>query len=131
MLVLTIRTDKPEAEVGLYADGNQLGYEVWHAHRTLSSTLLQKIDDLLAAHGYSRTNLQAIICFSGPGSFTGLRIGITVADTLAYGLGLPVVGIEGEERWIDRGHERLSDGDNDRIALPAYGAPVHITVQKK
>lgn len=131
MPTLTIRTDKPEAEIGLYRDDAQLDYKVWHAHRTLSLTLLEHIESMVRAQGLSRSNIEAIICFSGPGSFTGLRIGLTVADTLAYGMGVPVVGVEGEDHWIERGLERLSRHENDRIALPAYGAPVHITVQKK
>lgn len=131
MLLLTLRTDKPEAEIGLFDGHTQLAYEVWHAHRELSVTLLSKIEALLQAQGKTRQDLEGIVGFAGPGSFTGLRIGLTVANTLAYGLDIPIVGIAHEENWIQRGIDRLSRGERDAIALPEYGAPVHITQQKK
>jgi tRNA threonylcarbamoyladenosine biosynthesis protein TsaB len=132
MLILTIRSDKPEAEIGLYQDTEQLAYEVWYAHRELSTTLHQKIADLLASQGKQLTDLEGIVGFAGPGSFTGLRIGLTVENALAYGLGgLPVVAITGEDNWIEAGIQRLLAGDRDALALPEYGALPHITIQKK
>ena len=130
MIILTIRTDKPEAEVGLYDGQNQLAYEVWQAHRELSVTIHKKIDNILASQGKTLKDLQGIVCFAGPGSFTGLRIGITVADALAYGLNIPIVAAE-NPGWIENGIDRLQNNENDKIALPKYGAPVHITEPKK
>jgi hypothetical protein len=46
MITLTVRTDKPEAEVGLYKDNEQLAYISWQAHRELAETLHGKIRDL-------------------------------------------------------------------------------------
>ncbi len=130
MLILTIRTDKPEAEIGLFDGQTKLAYEVWQAHRELSDTIHTKIKELLASQHKQLEDIKGIVCFQGPGSFTGLRIGITVADTLAYGLTLPIVAATGEN-WVQQGIERLAHGEDDRIALPHYGAPVHITQQKK
>lgn len=130
MLLLTIRTDSPEAEVGLYDDRNKLDYTIWHAHRELSVTLHQKIEALLAGQGKKLADLQGIVCFAGPGSFTGLRIGITVGNALAYGLQIPIVASSGND-WFDSGAIRLANGRGDKIALPEYGSPVHITIQKK
>lgn len=130
MIFLTIRTDKPEAELGLFADDTQLAYETWHAHRELSVTLHQKIIELLRSHSQSVQDLDGIVGFAGPGSFTGLRIGLTVANALAYALKKPVVATQGED-WALSGIHRLQQGKSDTIALPEYGAPVHITKQKK
>jgi tRNA threonylcarbamoyladenosine biosynthesis protein TsaB len=130
MLILTIRTDKPEAEVGLYVDGERLEYETWHAHRELSTTLHQKIEDVLAKQGKQLHDIEGVVGFAGPGSFTGLRIGLTVANSFAYGLPVPVVAAQGGD-WIETGIGRLLAGDPDKIALPEYGAPVNITQQKK
>lgn len=129
MLLLTIRTDKPEAEVGLYENNKQLAYEVWPAHRELSDTLHKKIKAVLASQKKDFKDIEGIVCFKGPGSFTGLRIGITVADSFAYGLDIPIVATQDD--WIEQGVKRLQAGENERIALPHYGAPVHITQQKK
>jgi tRNA threonylcarbamoyladenosine biosynthesis protein TsaB len=130
MITLTIRTDKPEAEIGLFDGHTQLAYEVWHAHRELSVTLHQKILDMLASRNKQLKDIQMIAAFAGPGSFTGLRIGLTVANSLAYGLHIPVVATQGDE-WIVTAIRRLEAGDGDVVALPEYGAPVHITEQKK
>ncbi len=129
MIVLTLRTDKPEAEIGLYQDGVQLKYEIWQAHRMLAETLHQQIATLLQSLGKSWDDIEAIIIYKGPGSFTGLRIGLSVANALAYSLQVPIVATSDD--WIEQGLSRLRAGETDKIALPEYGAPVHITQQKK
>lgn len=129
---LTIRTDKPEAEVGVYdTAGKQLRYHVWYAHRALSTTLLGVIRDELAQSQAAVQDMGGILVFQGPGSFTGLRIGVTVANTLAYGLNVPIVGVADEHDWLERGIQRLAQGDNDQLVMPEYGAEAHITKQKK
>ena len=129
MLFVSIRTDKPEAEVGLFEDKNQIAYEVWAAHRELSVQLHRKIEGLLASKGKTSQDVNGFVCFAGPGSFTGLRIGLTIGDVWAYGLGQPVVGSKDPD-WIQKGIDRLMSGENDKVAMPEYGAPVHITTPK-
>lgn len=130
MLVLTIRTDKPEAELGLFTVHTKLAYEVWEAHRQLSVTIHQKIEQLLQAQGKTMQDVEAIVCFQGPGSFTGLRIGLSVGNALAYALGIPVIATMGDD-WISRGITRLHAGERDELALPQYGAAAHITIPRK
>lgn len=130
MIILSIRTDKPEAEVGLFEDEQQIDYEVWHAHRELSVTILQKITELLDRNQKTFQDLDGVVGYKGPGSFTGLRIGLTVANTLAYGLRVPVVGSEAEA-WIQDGVKRLLTGENEKITLPMYGAKPNVTKPKK
>lgn len=129
MIILTIRTDKPEAEVGIYDDEKQLAYVTWQAHRALAETLLTKIRDVLAEHELTLQNVQGIACYEGPGSFTGLRIGLTVANALAYGLQVPIIS-EMSEAWRGTAVARLLKGDSEPLALPEYGADVHITLPK-
>ncbi len=130
MLIMTIRTDKPEAEIGLYDDHRQLAYDTWQAHRELAETIQQRIDMMLRQQGKQLSNLQAIVVFKGPGSFTGLRIGLTVANALAYALKIPIVAGTDED-WLLTGIAKLVKGLNERITLPEYGAEPHITRQKK
>lgn len=130
-MILTIRTDKPEAEIGLFdQDGMKLAYEVWEAHRKLADTLLEKVHAVLAEKNADFPDVTGVVVFRGPGSFTGLRIGITVANALGYGQDISVVGAMGEE-WIRNGVARIANGENDKIVLPEYGADATITKQKK
>jgi tRNA threonylcarbamoyladenosine biosynthesis protein TsaB len=130
MIILTIRTDKPEAEIGLYDGQQQLAYEVWTAHRQLAETIHKKIEALLESQQKSWKDIEAIACYQGPGSFTGLRIGLTVANTLSYSYDLPVVA-EQDPNWVETATARLENGERDELALPYYGADAHITLPKK
>lgn len=130
MIILTIRTDNPEAELGLYEDTQQLEHVVWHAHRQLAETLHKQIEHVLHKHGKSLHDVGGIACYEGPGSFTGLRIGLTVANTLAYGLAVPIVA-SGGDGWQKVAIKKLLAGGTDTMALPEYGADVHITLPKQ
>ena len=129
-MILTLRTDKPEAELGLYDDDKQLAYIVWPAHRELAETIHRRIDTLLKEHTKQLHDITGIVCFQGPGSFTGLRIGLSVANALAVALDVPIVASQGDD-WLKVGVARLVSGENDIQALPFYGADAHITPQKK
>jgi tRNA threonylcarbamoyladenosine biosynthesis protein TsaB len=129
-MILTVRTDRPEAELGLYDEGVQLAYVTWQAHRELAETIHRRIDDMLAGQSKTLHDATGIVCFQGPGSFTGLRIGLTVANALAVSLGVPIVAAQSDD-WIEEGLGRIANGENDIQALPFYGAEAHITPQKK
>lgn len=130
MTILTIRTDKPEAEIGLYQNETQLAYDTWHAHRELAETIHAKIADLCQGQSKNLNDIEGIVFFKGPGSFTGLRIGASVGNALAYGLGVPIVASSGDD-WQAAGIARLLAGEQSTTALPEYGAPAFTTVQKK
>jgi tRNA threonylcarbamoyladenosine biosynthesis protein TsaB len=130
MLILTIRTDKPEAEIGLFNGDDKLGYIAWEAHRQLAETIHLKIKELLEGQNQALKDLRAVVVFQGPGSFTGLRIGISVANTLADSLKIPIVATNGD-KWITGGIDRLQSGKDDKIAVPEYGGPVKTTEPRK
>jgi tRNA threonylcarbamoyladenosine biosynthesis protein TsaB len=130
MLILALRTDKPEAEIGLFDGTNEISYQTWQAHRQLAETVHTKVADMLKVQGKELRDLAGIVCYKGPGSFTGLRIGLSAANGLAYGLGVPIVGRTGEG-WVEDALESTIDGADDRAVMPEYGAPVHITTPRK
>lgn len=130
MLVLTIKTDQPQAEIGLYQDGRQTVCQKWHGHRQLSMTIHKKIEELLARREYKWSDIEGIVFFAGPGSFTGLRIGASVASALAYGLDKPVVSSKGKS-WTRQGLARLEKAEDDRTAIPYYGAKPNTSKPKK
>lgn len=126
MTILTLRTDKPEAELGVYDGQKKLAYETWLAHRQLAETIHTRIDKILNKSSISLQDVQGIVVFKGPGSFTGLRIGLSVANALAYSLDVPIVA-RGGSGWIKAGIDDLLAGKNDKLALPEYGHPAKTT----
>jgi tRNA threonylcarbamoyladenosine biosynthesis protein TsaB len=135
MLILTIRTDKPEAELGLYDCQNRIAHDVWLAHRHLAETIHAHIEMLVTDTEYVLKDIRGIVFFEGPGSFTGLRICASVANALAYSFEIPIVAIgesdEAKHSWVNMGTQMLIEGKSDDVALPVYGATATVTKQKK
>ncbi|HEY4964354.1 MAG TPA: tRNA (adenosine(37)-N6)-threonylcarbamoyltransferase complex dimerization subunit type 1 TsaB [Candidatus Saccharimonadales bacterium] len=130
MNILIIRTDKPEAEIGLYKDDEQLAYISYEAHRILAETVHRKIESMLSGVAMTWQSIEGIVCYKGPGSFTGLRIGLSMANALASSLSIPIIGSSGSD-WIEDGISGLLKGEDEKLVLPEYGADPHITIQKK
>ena len=130
MTILTIRTNNPEAELGLYDNDQKLSYTTWPAHRQLAETIHLNLRRLLEEQVKSWADITGIVVYKGPGSFTGLRIGLSVANALAHSLGVPIVGTSGDD-WQADGIQSLLAGTNETTVIPMYGTPVHITSPKK
>ena len=129
-MILAIKTDSSIAELYLFDDQDQeISRDIWEAGRSLAKDVLKHIDTLIDANG-SWSVLVGLVVFRGPGSFTGLRIGITTANTISYANQLPIIGESGDS-WSSVGRQRLLSGENDQIVLPEYGSDPHITVPKK
>ena len=129
-MILTLRTDSADPEIGLYKGTTNISHFTWHADRQLAKDLLRVIQEQLQKQGADWPDITGIVVFEGPGSFTGLRIGITVANTVAYGQDIPIVAAKGDA-WLTTGLARLRAGENDRLVLPHYGSEAHITLPKK
>ena len=93
MRVLAIETSTTLASVALVEAG-QIVLERAHARPKQSAErLLPLIAELLSEAGWERASLVRIGVSVGPGSFTGLRVGIACAQGLSLGLGIPLVGV--------------------------------------
>ncbi len=130
MIILCLKTDQPEAYLGLFKDDQLLKDISWEAHRELSNTIFQKLQSLLSSQKLKLTQIEGIVCFKGPGSFTGLRIGLTAANGLAYALNAKIIATDGVD-WASGGIKKLIKGEDEKIALPFYGAEAHITTPRK
>jgi len=129
-MVILIRTDKPESFIGIH-DGNDIvSGQRWETHRELSDKILKVIEGQVKSQDLTWNDIDGIVVFKGPGSFTGLRIGVTVANTLAESLGVPVVGVQGDE-WVESGITRINNNDADKIVMPEYGGHANITKPRK
>lgn len=131
---LYLDTSEPEATIAVYECSSLRGSEAdvaislikeekWQAHRELANTLLKKYSDILKNMRIDQKDLAGICVFKGPGSFTGLRIGISFANGLAYGLKIPIYGTS------KQGELDLSKPE--KIIVPEYGSEPKITKSKK
>lgn len=128
-MIVLLDTSTPICRLTLVDGDERFGAE-WQAERQLAKGLHAWLRDQLADRGKTWTDIEGIGAFRGPGSFTGLRIGLTVLNTLADSLAVPIVGESGDD-WRVRALERLHEGQNDRIVLPYYDRDANITTQRK
>jgi len=122
--ILYIDTSSDVSRVGLFVGRDELKTVEWKGKGDLSENLISKIDSLLKESGETKESLTKIAVLAGPGSYTGLRIGITVANFLAWSLSIPIV----EAGIID---QKLILKSEKPYILPEYYADPHITKQRK
>lgn len=128
-MIVLLDTSTPICKLTL-VDGDDFYEHTWQADRSLARDLLAYLRDRLAEHQAGFADIEAIGVMHGPGSFTGLRIGLTVMNTIAADRRLPIVGEQGED-WRERALTRLSDGQDDQIVMPEYGAEARVTEPRK
>lgn len=129
-MYLGIRTESPLAELYIYESNEQVAQKTWQADRQLAFGLLSQLEAFLSEQGKSFDDIKGLFVYQGPGSFTGLRIGLTVMNTMAYAKNIPIVGATGEA-WRTHAVGRLIAGENDHTVLPEYGADARITKPRK
>lgn len=93
MKILAIDTSALTATVAILSEDTLIGEISTTTKLTHSQTLMPMIDELLRKVSLDITDIDLFACSEGPGSFTGLRIGIGTIKGLAYGLGKPVVAV--------------------------------------
>lgn len=93
MLILGIDTATLSCSVALLQDNNVLAEMSLNIKKTHSERLMPLLDQMLTESAVEREQIDAIAVAAGPGSFTGLRIGMATARGLAQGLGIPAVPV--------------------------------------
>ncbi len=93
MLVLGLDTSSLVCTVAVSRDGVVIAEHLQNTEKTHSQVLVPMIDRVLREAGIDQGDLNAVAVGQGPGSFTGLRIGMGTAKGLSYGLGIPLVPV--------------------------------------
>ena len=92
-MILAFETSAKAASVALLENGKLLGESYQNTGLTHSQTLLQMAEDLLKTCGKTAKDVTAVAVAAGPGSFTGVRIGVAAAKGFAWGGEIPCVGV--------------------------------------
>lgn len=93
MIWLGIETSNAPLSVAIVKDGQVLCEVVQNVKKTHSVTAMPKIQELMETVGIEPKDIDGVAVSEGPGSYTGVRIGVTIAKTLAWTLNKPLVGV--------------------------------------
>ncbi len=92
-LILSLETSTTVCSAALHEDGNLLASQELLTPQSASSQLAPIIKNLLEEVGVASMDINAVAVASGPGSYTGLRIGVATAKGLCYALNIPLIAV--------------------------------------
>jgi tRNA threonylcarbamoyl adenosine modification protein YeaZ len=119
-LALAIDTATRHPTLALFDGAGTLGgVSQWTSQHRHGEELLPRLDELLGAANAKPADLDAVVVGLGPGSFTGLRIGLATAKTIAYSLEVPLVGVSTTEALALAAPEGDSREVEYAVTLPA------------
>ncbi|MFA6382650.1 MAG: tRNA (adenosine(37)-N6)-threonylcarbamoyltransferase complex dimerization subunit type 1 TsaB [Candidatus Buchananbacteria bacterium] len=135
MFLIIHTADEKKVFIGLAEKDKLAAKREFTAQYRQAEKLLVEIDKLLASRACKPASLQAIFVVLGPGPFTALRIGVVTANTLAWALKIPVVGIKLDEfkdidQLIKIGGQKIKRTKIGRTVEPFYGREPNITLKK-
>jgi tRNA threonylcarbamoyladenosine biosynthesis protein TsaB len=122
MLILALDTTTRPGSVALLRDGDLLAVESGDASQPHAERLPGEIVRLLSRHGFDVRAVDLFAVAAGPGSFTGLRIGIATMQGLAFALGRPVVGVSVLDALALLGADQVAMDDWAERGQPLVGA---------
>ena len=93
-ILLNIETSTKVCSLALHQDGILIALKESFESNSHSETIMQFIQQILTENNIKQENLSAIAVSKGPGSYTGLRIGVSTAKGLCYGLNIPLISVD-------------------------------------
>ena len=126
-LILCIETGTDICSVGLARDGELISLRESDQGRDHARQVGVFVDELLSQTGIAPEELDAVAVGKGPGSYTGLRIGVSFAKGLCYGLRIPLVAIGSLDALTEVAKEDYEAGRSlgGGVPLPDGGRPPH------
>lgn len=126
MIELLLDSSNVDLSVGLARDDKLIDYTSYEAWQCQSEYMIQEIDKLLTKHNVSRNDIGGVIVNVGPGSYTGIRISLTIAKVTCLALNIPLYAIS-SLRALQKGKEPsicLMNARSSRSYIGVYGEEV-------
>jgi tRNA threonylcarbamoyladenosine biosynthesis protein TsaB len=124
-MILCLETATPVCSVALCNSSGVVSVRESREDKSHATQLTVFIEELLKEAGIRPTDLEAVAVSKGPGSYTGLRIGVSVAKGIAYGASVPLIGVD-TTRSMFNGISGVADEkfgtDNTSIFCPMIDA---------
>ena len=121
-MILCIETATPVCSVALCDSEKVISIRESHENKSHASLLTVFILDIFKEQGLKASDLDAVAVSKGPGSYTGLRIGVSTAKGIAFGSGIPLIGID-TTRSIFVAMKSVSDTKGDG-GPPSFYCPM-------
>jgi tRNA threonylcarbamoyladenosine biosynthesis protein TsaB len=119
MTILGLETSTSVCSVGLVRDGNPVIEQSLRESHIHSEKLLTLVQDVVRTGGIAMDQLDAVAVSIGPGSFTGLRIGLSTAKGLSYALDKPLVAVSTFEAMAEAGRLRYQSSELITVIVDA------------
>lgn len=121
MRILHIETTTEFCSAAIFDDGAEICYKVASSEWSHASSLMPLIDELFTSAGIEKSSLNAVSVSSGPGSYTGLRIGVSTAKGICYALNIPLIAV-GSLHIVAEGMSSAINYNEKNIIIPMVDA---------
>ncbi len=123
-MYLCVDTATEQSGISLVTSDESFGYLKLDS-RHASDDILKNIDELLRKSDVELSDLKGVFVIKGPGSFTGLRVGISVANQFTHQLKIPIIGVQTDEWYGNRTDESdfiyLQTMNRDQVFMVGFG----------
>lgn len=121
-IILNIETSTRVCSVALSVDGKVVQIKETHTQNSHSEQITLFCDEVVKSHNITFNDLDAVAVSKGPGSYTGLRIGVSTAKGLCYGLGIPLIAISTLQSMASGMISKYNDAERSTLFCPMIDA---------
>lgn len=132
-MFLYLDTTSEETHIKLFnKSGKVIDQTNWLSQKNQSEELLRKINKIIVKNCLNKHELSAIIVNQGPGSYTGLRVGLSTANAIAFSLNIPILAVKdgSNDKKIMKTISDIKQKPNRSQIMPIYKYPAKISKSK-
>lgn len=126
--ILALDCSAPQGSVALLNEGAVLAEDIWVRGQSHAELVIPAIESILTKTRIAVRDLSLLSVCNGPGSFTGVRVGVNVARSFCYAHGIPVVPLTSLELWAEAS---LTQSQKKIIAVPSHDGTYFYSVAEK